>query len=42
MLRNVVKKLGDDAADPRNIITESRVGYRMAAEGAESEQSVVE
>ena len=35
LLRNVVKKLrrklGDDAADPRYIITEPRVGYRMAA-----------
>ena len=36
LLRNVVKKLrrklGDDAADPRYIITEPRVGYRMAGE----------
>ena len=36
MLRNVVKKLrrklGDDAADPRFIVTEPRVGYRMAVE----------
>ena len=35
LLRNVVKnlrrKLGDDAADPRYIITEPRAGYRMAA-----------
>ena len=35
LVRNVVKrlrrKLGDDAADPRYIITEPRVGYRMAA-----------
>ena len=35
LLRNVVRKLrrklGDDAADPRYIITEPRVGYRMAA-----------
>ena len=34
LLRNVVKnlrrKLGDDAADPRYIFTEPRVGYRMA------------
>ncbi len=34
LLRNVVnrlrRKLGDDAADPRYIITEPRVGYRMA------------
>ncbi len=34
LLRNVVKrlrrKLGDAAADPRHIITEPRVGYRMA------------
>ena len=33
LLRNVVKKLrrklGDAAADPRYIITEPRVGYRM-------------
>ncbi len=39
LLRNVVKKLrrklGDDAADPRYIITEPRVGYRMAGEEAE-------
>ena len=34
LVRNVVKrlrrKLGDDAADPRYILTEPRVGYRMA------------
>ena len=48
LLRNVVKKLrrklGDDAADPRYIVTEPRVGYRMAAGDGEteSEQSVVE
>ena len=34
LVRNVVKrlrrKLGDDAADPRYIFTEPRVGYRMA------------
>ena len=34
LLRNVVKKLrhklGDDAADPKYVITEPRVGYRMA------------
>ena len=40
LLRNVVKKLrrklGDDAADPRYIITEPRVGYRMAAGHAEA------
>ena len=40
LLRNVVKKLrrklGDDAADPRYIATEPRMGYRMAAgEGEE-------
>ena len=33
LLRNVVKKLrreqGDDAAKPRYIVTEPRVGYRM-------------
>ena len=37
LLRDVVKRLrrrmGDDAADPRYIITEPRVGYRMAAAG---------
>ena len=36
LVRNVVKrlrrKLGDDAADPRYIVTEPRVGYRMAVE----------
>ena len=48
LLRNVVKKLrrklGDDAADPRYIFTEPRVGYRMVAGDGEteSEQSVVE
>ena len=35
LVRNVVKllrrKLGDDADDPRYILTEPRVGYRMAA-----------
>ena len=35
LLRNVVKvlrrKLGDSAADPRYIVTEPRVGYRMAS-----------
>ena len=35
LLRDVVKrlrrKLGDDAADPRYVFTEPRVGYRMAA-----------
>ena len=34
LLRNVAKrlrgKLGDDADNPRHIITEPRVGYRMA------------
>ena len=42
LLRNVVKnlrrKLGDDAADPRYIITEPRVGHRMAAGEADSQQ----
>ncbi len=48
LLRNVVKKLrrklGDDAADPRHIFTEPRVGYRMAVgeREADSEQSEVE
>ena len=41
LLRNVVKelrrKLGDDAADPRYIVTEPRVGYRMAAGEGEAE-----
>ena len=41
LLRNVVRKLrrklGDDAENPRYIVTEPRVGYRMAAgEGEES------
>ena len=43
LLRNVVKRLrrkpGDDAANPRYIVTEPRVGYRMAggeAEGGDS------
>ena len=35
LLRNVVnrlrRKLGDDAANPKYIVTEPRVGYRMAA-----------
>ena len=39
LLRNVVnrlrRKLGDDASDPRYIVTEPRVGYRMVA-GEES------
>ena len=40
LVRNVVKrlrrKLGDDAADPRYIVTEPRKGYRMAVgEGPE-------
>ena len=30
MVRRIRRKLGDDAADPRHIITEPRVGYRMA------------
>ena len=29
-VRNLRRKLGDDAADPRYIFTEPRVGYRMA------------
>ena len=41
LLRNVVnrlrRKLGDDAQNPRYIITEPRVGYRMA--GGEGEGS---
>ncbi len=36
LLRDVVKKLrrklGDNAADPRYIFTEPRVGYRMAGD----------
>ncbi len=39
LVRNVVKRLrrkrGDDAADPRYIITEPRVGYRMVVEERE-------
>ena len=46
LLRDVIKrlrrKLGDDAADPRYIITEPRVGYRMAAYDAESQQAGAE
>ncbi len=41
LVRDVVKrlrrKLGDDAANPRYIITEPRVGYRMAAGDVEVE-----
>ena len=41
LLRSVVKrlrrKLGDDAADPRYIVTEPRVGYRVAAGEGEGE-----
>ena len=29
-MRNLRRKLGDDANDPRYIFTEPRVGYRMA------------
>ena len=43
LLRDVVKrlrrKLGDPAANPRYVITEPRVGYRMAAEETEGEYS---
>ena len=43
LLRDVVKKLrrklGDDAAGPRYIVTEPRVGYRMAV-GEGGEESV--
>ena len=39
LLRNVVKKLrgklGGAAADPRHIVTDPKVGYRMAAGDAE-------
>ncbi len=39
LVRNVVKrlrrKLGDDAADPRHIVTEPRKGYRMAVGDSE-------
>ena len=31
MVKKLRRKLGDDAADPRCIITEPRVGCRMAA-----------
>ncbi len=41
LVRNVVKrlrrKLGDDASNPRYIITEPRVGYRMPNGDTESE-----
>ena len=33
MVRRLRRKLGDAAADPRHIITEPRVGYRMARGG---------
>ena len=43
LLRNVVKKLrrklGDDAAGPRYIFTEPRVGYRMAGEAEAMDDS---
>ena len=46
LVRNVVKrlrrKLGDDAATPKYIVTEPRVGYRMAVGEPDSEQSAVE
>ena len=42
LVRDVVKRLrrkvGDDAADPRYIVTEPRVGYRMAVEEGPSEE----
>ena len=42
LLRDVVKKLrrklGDSGQNPRFIITKPRVGYRMAAEEADSQQ----
>ena len=46
LVRDVVKrlrrKLGDAAADPRYILTEPRLGYRMAAgEGEERVQERV-
>ena len=45
LVREVVKRLlrkpGDEAAKPRHIITEPRIGYRMAAgEGAGTGWSV--
>ncbi len=36
------RKLGDDAADPKYIITEPRVGYRVAARERDSQQSGAE
>lgn len=46
LLRDAVerlcRKLGDDAAEPRYIITEPRVGYRIADGKADSQQSGVE
>ena len=41
-LMRLRRKLGDDAADPRYIVTEPRVGYRMAAGEGDSQQSGVE
>ena len=31
VVKRLRRKLGDDAADPRYIVTEPRKGYRMAA-----------
>ena len=38
MVRRLRRKLGGDAADPRYIVTEPRVGYRMAAWETEVEE----
>jgi len=33
-IRQLRKKLGDDAASPRYLVTDSQVGYRFKAEAA--------
>ncbi len=46
LVRNVVKrlraKLGDDAANPRHIFTEPRIGYRMEGKEEEEETAAAE
>ena len=38
MVRRLRRKLGDDADDPKYVITEPRVGYRMATRETRNEQ----
>ena len=41
VVKRLLRKLGNEAAEPRHIITEPRIGYRMAAgEGAGTGWSV--